>query len=77
MVKPVRNILSCKVGTIFKGKEIKEWIQYHLTNDTSKTRIAKQMIKYLNIEDMADYRLYRGTYESSASYKRYLVERVG
>ncbi len=76
MSNPKRNILSCSPGTVFKGKEIKEWIHYHLTNNTSKSRIARQMVEYLNVDDTADYRLYKGTYESSASYNRYLVERV-
>ena len=77
MSKPMRNILSYTNGTVFKGVEIKNWIKYNVENLTSKTRIAKRMLKYMTIEDTADYKICKGTYESSASYNKYLVCKVG
>jgi len=34
----MKNILSYQCGSTFTGKEIKEWIAYHLKNKTSHTR---------------------------------------
>lgn len=50
----MRNILSLN-GQKISGKEIKDWITYHSTNSTSHTKVAKHMVKYLNIEDYAYY----------------------
>lgn len=72
----MKNILSYKLGTIFSGKEIKEWIKYHTENQTSKTDVAKKMVKYLDIADDEKYFLYKGNYRSSASYNEYIVENL-
>ena len=69
----MKNILSYKLGTIFSGREIKEWIKYHIENQTSKTNIAKRMMKYLNIADNEKYYLSKGNYLSSASFNEYIV----
>lgn len=52
----MKNILSynnCK----FCGKEIREWICYHVKNKTKYTRIAKSMIRY--VDTLVDDRIYR------------------
>ena len=51
----MRNILSFQPNTKFRGKEIKEWIKYHLENKTSHSVSAKKMEKYLNISDDKEY----------------------
>ena len=71
----MKNILSYQDAK-FSGKEIKDWIKYHTENQTSHTHIAKDMRKYLNIDDNTMYKLVKGTYESSASYNKYLVEKA-
>ena len=52
-----RNILSYTDGQIFTGREIKEWIIYHIEHKTSKTIIATYMTKYLNISDDEFYKI--------------------
>ena len=71
-----KNILSCKLGTRFLGSEIKAWIRWHLNHDTPKRKVAKQMERFLDIEDNAVYYLTKGDYKSSASYGKYLVVRA-
>lgn len=61
----MRNILSCYPCTRFKGKEIKEWIRFHIENQTEYTKEAQKMIDYLNISDDVEYKIYRGTYQAS------------
>ena len=58
------NILSYAPGTVFAGKEIKAWIRYHLEHETSHTREAKHMQRYLNISDHGKY-IIRLSYETS------------
>ena len=72
----MKNILSYKLGTIFTGKEIKDWIKYHTERNTSKTRVAKRMTKFLNLDDNEKYYLYKDTYSSCGSYNHYLVQHV-
>lgn len=62
----MKNILSYPVGTVFSGKIIKEWITYNLGNETSHTKQAKQMKRFLNIDDDGDYMYVREVYPSSA-----------
>lgn len=69
------NILSYKPGTIFTGKEIKDWINWHLEHENSHKKVAKKLKKYLNIEDDLHYFLSKGDYRSSASYGQYIVVR--
>lgn len=66
----MKNILSYPVGTTFSGSEIKEWITYHLTHETSHTKTAKQMEEYLSVKDEETYVFYKGSYESSASFNK-------
>lgn len=47
----MKNILSYSLGTIFKGKEIKDWISYHTSNKTSKSKVARKLEKYSDIDD--------------------------
>ena len=68
--------LSYKLGTRFKGKEIKDWIKYNLENNTSHTKVANTMKEYLNtLEDETIYFLYKENYRSSENYNEYLVKR--
>lgn len=62
----MKNILSYPIGTVFSGKTIKEWITYNLENETSHTKQAKQMKRFLNIDDDGDYMYVREAYPSSA-----------
>lgn len=50
----IKNILSYN-GIPLLGKEIKEWIKFHTDNETSHTREAKYMLKFLNINDNLFY----------------------
>ena len=61
----MKNILSYIPGTKFHGKEIKEWIKFHIENQTEYTKEARKMTNYLNISDDAEYVIYKGTYQSS------------
>ena len=65
--KTVRNILSCTRGTLFTGKEIKEWIDYHTNNETSKTKIANSLSKYTNINDTHLYAVRKDPYSKSSN----------
>lgn len=60
----MKNILSYGCYKKFKGKDIKEWISYHVTNKTSYTKIALKMGKYLNIADEEYYFIKRGDYQA-------------
>ena len=66
----MKNILSYPVGTTFSGSEIKKWITYHLTHETSHTKMAKQMEEYLSVKAEETYVFYKGGYESSASFNK-------
>ena len=55
----MKNILSCR-HELFTGKEIKEWIVYHTEHNTSKSRLAKYMLKYMNIENDTLYEVLPG-----------------
>jgi hypothetical protein len=73
----MKNILSYQLGTIFTGKEIKDWIIYHTQKETSShAKEAWELAKYLNIRDNKLYRFLKGTYRSSASYGKYLIRGV-
>ena len=71
-----KNILSFQPNTTFTGKEIKAWIQYHTTHETSKSKFAKRMKEYINLADDELYILTKDTYTSSARYGDYLVQRA-
>lgn len=71
----MKNILSYTSDTKIKGKEIKEWILYNINHQTSLSREAKKMEKYLNIDDDQEYIINKGTYQASArSYQIIRVE---
>lgn len=61
----MKNILSYPIGTVFDGKTIKEWITYNLEHETFHTKQARQMKRFLSIDDDGDYMYIRGTYEGS------------
>lgn len=61
----MKNILSLKLGTKVKGKEIKEWIIFHTKNQTEYSKESNKMINYLNLSDELDYIIARGTYQAS------------
>lgn len=67
----MKNILSYNPGAKFKGKEIKDWIKFHIENQTEYTKEANKMIKYLNISDNVEYQINRGYYQ--ASKRQYCV----
>ncbi len=52
----MKNILSFNGKTI-SGREIKDWIFYHIEHETSYSRIAKSMVRY--VDTLVDNRLYR------------------
>lgn len=51
----MRNVLSCV--TSVSGKEIKEWISYHSERQTSHTKEATRLKRYLNVKDTGMYRV--------------------
>ena len=55
----MRNILSCKVGTLFTGLEINTWCKYQIDNNTSHKKEAQRISKSLFQDDI----LYQSTYE--------------
>ncbi len=71
----MKNIISYKLGTSFTGREIKEWLQYHLTHETSKTKYAKQMARFLSVKDEEWYILMKDGYTSSETYGEYYFAR--
>ena len=72
----MRNLLSYVGYESFTGKEIKDWITYHTENQTSKTKVAKTLVKYLNIKDDRLYRFIKETDRCSSRYGKYLIEEV-
>lgn len=59
----MRNILSC-ISPIY-GKEIKTWIEYHTSNTTEYTRIARRMHRFLNISDKELYVVHTSTSDTA------------
>ena len=72
----MKNILSYKLGSVFSGKEIKEWINYHLENKTSHTKQALYLKRFLNINDENHYMLYKDGYPSSETYNEYYFKKI-
>lgn len=68
----MKNILSYNLGTCFTGKEIKDWIRFHLDNKTSHSKQASYLKKFLNLKDNKVYKLEKGYYFPSASYNKYI-----
>lgn len=52
----MKNILSYQPGTVFTGKEIKDWIDFHISRQTSHTKQALHMQQeYWKIKDTREY----------------------
>lgn len=68
----MKNILSYKSGTLFSGKEIKEWIRYQIENETSHYKEAVDMQRY-DVLDEARYYIDKGNYQ--ASERHFLITR--
>lgn len=55
-----KNLFSYPDGTIFTGVEILNFINYHLTNKTGKTKVAKYMNKkFGNIKSNMSYKFFK------------------
>ena len=50
----MKNILSF-VNRPLLGKEIKEWIYFHTEYDTEYSKIARRMLRYLNLNEQSEY----------------------
>lgn len=72
----MKNILSYQCGSVFTGKEIKEWIAYHLKNKTGHTRHANYLKRFFSLKDDKLYYLCKNNYSSSASYGEYMFEKL-
>lgn len=60
----MKNLLTYKIGSVFTGKEIKEWIQFQLDNDTAYKKYAQEMTNYSSLlEDDKKYKLIHGIYQ--------------
>ena len=68
----MRNILSYK-DKVFSGAEIKEWIDYHSTHETSHSKTAMKMRRFLDLTDEKMYVVYKNEDRNSSSYGSYLV----
>lgn len=68
----MKNILSYKSGTLFYGKEIKEWIRYQIENETSHYKEAVDMQR-CDVLDEAWYYIDKGNYQASA--RHFLITR--
>ena len=51
----MRNILSYKENTRFTGKEIKDWIIFQITNQTSHLNQALYMRRFMKVKDDREY----------------------
>lgn len=59
MKQNCKNLFSYPDGTIFSGKDILKFIQYHTTHITSKTNVASYMQKkFGNIKPDMQYKLF-------------------
>ena len=51
----MKNILSYNMP--LKGVEIKNWIKYHIENQTEYSFMANRMLRFLNISEDAEYKI--------------------
>lgn len=59
MQQNCKNIFSYPDGTIFTGQEILDFINYHISYTTGKTKIAKYMQrKFGNVKPTMRYKLF-------------------
>lgn len=56
----MRNILSYQYGTIFTGKEINDFIDYHINNNTSHKKDAIRLMKHFIFKNNHSYMTYLG-----------------
>lgn len=52
----MKNILSF-VNKPISGKTIKQWILFHVVNQTKYTKVARTMTRYMNLIDGRQYRV--------------------
>lgn len=71
----MKNILSYSLGTQFSGREIKDWITYHLDHQTSHTKQAKYLRRFLTVNDDDKYKLCKENYSSCGSCGEYMFVR--
>ena len=63
----MRNILSYQYGAIFTGKEINEFIEYNINNNTSHKKDSIRLMKQFIFKDDCCYCSYPGrVYEHSS-----------
>ncbi len=53
----MKNILSFN-GKPVTGKEIKDWIKYHMKHETSHSDMARKMEKFMNVSDDVFYHVW-------------------
>ena len=56
----MKNILSYQYGTVFTGKEINDFIDYHINNNTSRKKDAIRLVKQFIFKDSHSYLTYPG-----------------
>ena len=56
----MRNILSYQYGTIFTGKEINNFIEYNINNNTSHKKDSIRLMKQFIFKDDCCYCSYPG-----------------
>lgn len=63
----MKNILSYEYGTKFTGKEIHEWAQFQIKNNTSHVKYAKIILKrFKNLKPEKLYSI-KTSYQGTAS----------
>lgn len=68
----MKNILSYELGSLFTGKEIKEWILTNLNPNSSHFSVAKTLKPFLNLKDEKKYILAKENYSACATYHHYI-----
>lgn len=63
----MKNILSYQYGAIFTGKEINDFIDYHINNNTSHKKDAIRLMKQFIFKDNHSYLTYPGRTSDHAS----------
>lgn len=56
----MRNIFSYQYGTIFTGKEINNFIEYNINNNTSHKKDSIRLMKQFIFKDECHYYSYPG-----------------
>ena len=63
----MRNILSYQYGAIFTGKEINEFIEYNINNNTSHKKDSIRLMKQFIFKDDCYYCSYPGRVNEHSS----------